>query len=75
MNEYQMDRQRHVEYLLGANFENLMDTMYIGHGTHLFPPFIEDVVTDLIQGQVIVQDENHRFTNDEEKEAKKKIKP
>ena len=61
MNEYQMDRQRHVNYLLGASFENLMNDMYIGLGTHLYPPYFEDVVTDLLEGRVAVQEENQDF--------------
>ena len=59
--EWQLDRVRHVEYLMGVNFEDLMRDMYIGTGNPTRPPFIEDIMEQVFEGHLIVQDRNRDF--------------
>ena len=59
--EWQIDRIRHVEYLMGATFEQLMDTMYTGTGSDKRPPYIEEIMQEILEGSVILQEENRDF--------------
>jgi len=59
--EWQIDRIRHVEYMMGATFEQLMETLYAGTASLIRPPFIEEIMQELLEGSVVLQEENREF--------------
>lgn len=51
--ELQRNREYHLNYILGTNFENRMYDIYSGMSTFKRPPFFEDMLTEVTQMEAI----------------------
>lgn len=54
MDELMINKEYHIAYLLGTEFETRMFDMYIGLGTSDRPPYLEDIFIETSQMQALI---------------------
>ncbi|PGQ88238.1 hypothetical protein [Priestia megaterium] len=54
MDELMMNKEYHLAYLLGTEFERRMYDLYVGLGTAERPPFLEDIFLETTQMQALI---------------------
>lgn len=54
MDELARNKEYHIAYVLGTDYEDRMFDIYTGLGTHSRPPFLEDIFTETTQTQALI---------------------
>lgn len=54
MDELARNKEYHLAYLLGTDYEKRMLDVYTGLGTIVRPPFLEDIFTETTQTQALI---------------------